>query len=378
MARIIGFCFVMLLSKGNCLGQAWYQTNLWQRKFDSALYYQDNVNNLKNLLYNSKKGNSFLFMNLSYPVDGLLTMFKATNDKRYLEICHSIIKNVINSSDSVRIGHENVFIWKADSTDQRNKNVEGKEVILFEGYLIRYFAEYCYILSTIDNGFKEGFEFDKIHAFVVDEFLKWYYRSIQQFGNASLLETTRTHMGSHWAAIANYLYQIENDKKRKGIFFNVFTKYNEALKKNLKIKTQGSGNQYYVWNSTWDSSVKSGSVVQDISHGNQVVRYILDCYEIDSTFWKRADIDRFIKTLKLKILSSTNLPDNVDGSSSNDRYLINSGWRLSDGWMRLMFYDKTLFNDFLTLYLRKKQMINRSSFNLEFYSNFTFYLHLPG
>lgn len=375
---------LLLLISHNGIGQnssVDYHKTYWIKKFDSTLT-SENVNSMSNLIRRSKSGNSFLFMNLSYALDGLLTMYEATDDIKYLKYTGMLLSNIMRSAVIVMHGPTKWFTWKADSVDMKNLNVKGKEVILFEGYMLRYAAKYCYIVSMLTREQKKELEFEKVLSFVDNVFFKWYTRSLAQFGDDSYLQTTRTHMGSHWADVAIYMYRSSDDENKKEIYQSVFSRYDSALHKNFKVESK-NGFEFYTWNATWDTTftVNQARVYkgllpnpQDVSHGNQVVRYIIDSYEIGNENWAGRDIDRLINTLKYKLWSEDErvFPDNIDGSVSLSPAIRNTGWMQSDGWMRLMFFDENLYRNYMRLYESKKYIV-KSPYNLEFYSNFACY-----
>src|SRR5690606_27986256 len=108
----------------------------------------------------------------------------------------------------------------------------------------------------------------------------------------------RTHMGSHWAGIAMYLGEITNNEQIVKQTNEVQRQYDMLLKRNLQLK-KGA----YVWNSTYDDvrGTDAGKgkaiVIQDGSHGNHVVAYVVAAYELGNKNWTKKDLKRLSKTV---------------------------------------------------------------------------------
>jgi hypothetical protein len=84
------------------------------------------------------------------------------------------------------------------------------------------------------------------------------------------------------------------------------------------------------------------NIIQDVSHGNHVVSYIIAAYEFGNKNWTLADIHKLSYTLKKFMYDRQNnmFHDNVDVSSDENR----PGWGnfVADGWVKLAAYDEAV------------------------------------
>ena len=171
---------------------------------------------------------------------------------------------------------------------------------------------------------------------------KWYIRSKLVYGDHySFFLRNRIHMGSHWAGIAMYLNKLTDDSEIKEQTHRLVEQYDLLAKRNLKVNEQA-----YIWNATYDNVEGTGArkaegvVIQDVSHGNHVVAYIIVAYELGNPNWTQRDIDYLSNTLVDYIYQAqTNtFADNVDGTKDDNR----PGWGnfVADGWVKLAQYNQ--------------------------------------
>jgi hypothetical protein len=66
----------------------------------------------------------------------------------------------------------------------------------------------------------------------------------------------------------------------------------------------------------------------------------------------------------------------IDGSPGDSEASQNSGWKQSDGWMKLLFYDQSLYPVYSAFYESKKAFIDKTYANIQFYANFVYYYTL--
>src|SRR6185312_13592054 len=115
-----------------------------------------------------------------------------------------------------------------------------------------------------------------------------------------------THMASHWAYIAAELSGLTNKIDRKTNYIIFVNKYNNQLEKNFyKYDKYISWNQ--IWNTKQDDkkNQNNNDNVQDVSHANLVVSYIVESYDLG--LWKDSDaVHRIINTLKDKLWDPQN------------------------------------------------------------------------
>ena len=323
--------------------------------------YEYNLNSNKNYGYNkiksiSKSNNAYNFMALGYFINANNNMYLKTKDKSYLETNLEIIKPILLNND------QNNYIkgnWKMNvAKTNQNAVVNGQEHLISEGYFFRYVGEFLDIISK-NKLYKE--HQSKICGGLIHSFSKWKERSFEKYGDYSSLFHQRLHTGANWGIVAMYLNIYDtNNSKDYSTFINQF---DEQLKKALVLKTEG-GKKYYTWNSTYPEKFCKAlktlknykPVIQDVSHGNHVVLYLLKAKELNNSNWNNFNFTYLSNTLKMKILKTYSIADNVDGTSTND--VKNTGWKISDGWYKLIYIDQTLdplFQSSLNIYNNKIQ-----------------------
>src|SRR5690606_25852540 len=233
------------------------------------------------------------FMRLRRYVGALNVMIKETNDEELIHKQMTLIDNLINSSrisraivNSTYDNKDEFRGWVVSKADRGNKETINREIPLFESYTFFYIAEFLYLLKEnrwIEKSIYNKQWWDKTVQFVErDVWTKWRSRSYRIYNryNSTFLRN-RTHMGSHWAGIAMYLGQITNDEEIVKQTDNLQRQYDLLLKRNLKLR-----NGAYIWNSTYDdvrgtdAGKGKGNIVQDCSHGNHVVAYVVAAYEV--------------------------------------------------------------------------------------------------
>lgn len=357
MLKKIKFRFIII-----CILPTFYfsQNINYKTKFDSVIcdnYYTDY--SIKRIMAKSKGGNAIHFFELSYFVNAntMVNNF-AYNDQ--------VIQNIINSADY----ENNSYKWIVTDVDSKSQNyiMKGKEFILYEGYLFRYIAEYLY--KNPNSRISD-------RNIVKKTFFKWYNKSVKENGDASLLYGIRLHMGTHWATVASYL--LKSDPENAKIYSDFIDMFNRQLRHNLKI-VNINGESCYIWNSSYDEAFsnilkvrKKETVIQDVSHGNHIIQYVIDSYSLGYKYWTTTDLRCFSSTLKNIIWKNPEIPtDNVDGTFSPP----SMGWKQSDGWMKLMNvnHDITLYNIYNSYYRKNANKIDKFYPNIQFYANMQVFL----
>lgn len=345
---LLFFTFLINLSKAQ---------NDYLDKYNNTLTNVNVDNNMDLIKHYSTNKNVLKFMELGYFINGnTIAANFAVND--------NIINNIILSGNR---NSRNDYKWtvKNVSINSLNCSKEGEEFVLYEGYLFRYIAQYQYIYNRNKISDKN---------FAKNNFFKWYNKSVEQNGDASLLYGIRLHMGSHWATTAAYLMKL--DPENKSLYNNFINQYNTQLRKSLKT-ININGKECYIWNSTYPDQFtkilknrKKEIEIQDVTHGNHIIQYIIDCYSLGIGNWSKNDLVKFSNTLKY-IIWKNNLPtDNVDGSSTKNISLAKTGWKQSDGWMKLMtvLKDKELYEIYDNYYKNNSSKVNKFYPNLQFFA----------
>ncbi|MCI3936493.1 hypothetical protein MQX03_04735 [Chryseobacterium aahli] len=322
-----------------------------------------NFQKIKSFVQNK---NAYDFMALGYFINANNNMYVKTGDKTYLENNLTIIKPILIENTETSYFNNN---WKMNAPiNNQNSVVNGKEHQISEGYFFRYVGEFLDIISknnlygnyqnSILNGLKYSFN-------------KWKDKSFSKYNDYSLLFHQYLHTGANWAIVALYLNKY--DFKNSQTYLTFTNQFDQQLRTALQLKDE-KGVKYYVWNSNYPErfcallkSIKNyDPIIQDVSHGNHVVLYLLKAKELKNKNWENFNFIYLANTLKIKILKNNSISDNVDGSSSNA--VKNTGWKISDGWMKLIYYDKSLYPLFEKSLTNYQNKINNSVLESQFNS----------
>lgn len=356
--------------------------DFFYRKIDSVVNSKKMFNSKNSYLKRARENNSVNFMNLNALVDAYNTLYKTTCDNKYLKENYQLIETILSNAakEKVLSGNErHVFLVKDPKS-----SLYHQEVLLYEGYIFRYIAEFSYLLSQSKwKPTEESEQFD-IRTVVEKAFFHWYSKSIKTNGDESLLFHRRIHIGNHWSTVAMFLYLTENNLDKKNIYFNVYEKYNKAVKTNLKLKSRDSI-KYYLWNATYDipftntlkRNLVNPDIPQDVTHGNHVVQFIYTSHEYGMGNWKNTDLQYLANTLKMFIWNpkTYSFSDLINGDNSSNPKLKNTGWKQADGWMKLMHYDSSLKEIYEKFYLNTTSKIDKSAANIQFFANFIKFLN---
>lgn len=332
----------------------------------TLLLKSNNVSSSLKMNSFSKSNNAYNFMAIGYFLNANNNMYLKTSDKSFLDYNYSIIATILIDENSNNYKNNN---WKMNvPKNNQNFSVNGKEHLISEGYFFRYVGEFLDIISK-NNLYKN--DQSKICHGLIYSFKKWKDRSFDKYGDYSLLFHQRIHTGANWAIVALYLNKY--DSKNSNDYMSFIKQFDNQLHKALTLKEE-NGIKYYIWNSTYPDkfclALKNREnykpIKQDVSHGNHVVLYLLKANELKNKNWSNFNFNYLSNTLKLKILKSNSISDNVDGTTSND--LKNTGWKLSDGWLKLIYKDKSLEPLFKKSLKNYQSKIQNSSLELQFNS----------
>ncbi|HXT83651.1 MAG TPA: hypothetical protein VN704_04880 [Verrucomicrobiae bacterium] len=289
---------------------------------------------------------------LSNGLDAILAIYETTDSIDYLEDAITLVKNNISKAQQIDLipGNKLRFNDSYKGWIDRGKDTSTSyyhtEVVLSEIYFYQYVAR---LLKDINNDRKVK-RIDKIKQFYTStlSFIekniwdKWVNRGIRLKNNPySYLLLGRTHMASHWAYIASELYFLTKNEKRKKDYLAFVNLYNNDLENNFS-----KYDKYILWNQTWDSITSGPGIIQDVSHANLVISYIVEAYDLG--LWKDFDaIQRIINTIKDKLWDSQDcfFKDNIDGTMFQAGKSHSSvGSFQADGFIKLTRYDKSLFS----------------------------------
>lgn len=345
----------------------------FQSKFDNIFHSANGISRVKNL---ARSGNVNNFLAISYYIDGNNLSYKRTGEEKYLEINEDIIDIIIKKSKKEMSGEGNIWVAKISERDI-NHLMDKKEFMLYEGYFFRYVSEFVFLNQKSKNNWK-------YIEFLEDNFLKWRNRSISKYKDNSFFHGARLHMGSHWATVGLFLTKIESVAfQTKNISKELVEEYDYIVKHNLiKKKFNNQSEEIFTWNSTYNvlftNYLKSDNYkswnkkdeVQDISHGNHIVQYILHSYEYGFNKFSLDDIKILCNTLKLVLWNKKEKEfySLLSGSHTSNSILRKANWKVIDGWFKLSKYDHTIYSLMLTFYIKNNNKIDKSIYNYQFYN----------
>jgi hypothetical protein len=274
-------------------------------------------------------------------------MFETTDSISYINDAIVLVNNSINKAARTNriYGNKSIFKdrymgWIVEMKDMTNA-LYHKEIVLDEIYFSQYV---CRLLKDIhrDRILRKQIRYKvfyrKTLAFMEQNiWQKWVSRGLRVDKNPySFLMLSRTHMASHWAYIAAELYFLTTDSSRKTEYLAFVNYYNKELENNFH-----KYGDFITWNQTWDSLGHHPSSVQDVSHANLVVSYLVEAYDLG--LWLDFDaIIRIINTLKYLLWDpqQCEFKDNIDESFHPG---TEKGSFQADGFVKLTRYDVSLF-----------------------------------
>ncbi|MEU4420128.1 hypothetical protein AB0F81_05850 [Actinoplanes sp. NPDC024001] len=287
----------------------------------------------------SQSGDSRDHYDLAYDVDGCVAMFRATDQRRFLDRALLLVENVVamakpSTALAVSSFRDQYQGWSSQRTG------ENDEVPLYESYFWRYATALLVAMRDNKGVFADPAyraRYDKLLAFAETQiFEKWFSR-----GADETIYRSRTHMASHWALISLHLGLLTGDEGRRARYATVAgtisTRLHAQMRRNPVEPTA------YFWSDVWDSAKRPG---QDVGHGNGVLAYVVEARD-RGTSWTAADIAAFSALLTRVIWpSGTTYRAYVDGTGEDN------GW-FADGFVKLGRYDPAV-----QLRLEKHQVVN--------------------
>jgi len=302
-------------------------------------------------LNKSKSSDAYMFMSLRNTVAAFNIILDKEYNRDVIEEYKLIVDNIINTAQVSKEIQNNRYRYKDTYMGWitlKENSSSHIEVPLYESYIFLRITHFLYQLKNmgwVEESKENQAWWNKTLSFVEENvWNKWVSRSFKKYNSYRYLLRSRTHMGSHWAGIAMYLNNITSNLKIKEETKKIVEQYDLLLKRNLKI----SG-ETYIWNSTYDDVEGTDAYkdttkrMQDVSHANHVVLYIISAYEFGNPNWSLLDVQRLGNTFKYIIYNEKEdtFADNVNGTSSKSR----PGWGnfIADGWVKLASYDKDVY-----------------------------------
>lgn len=356
----------------------------WKTLFDQRYASICSSTETKREVYlnKSRSGDSFDFMSISNILDALQCMYLSTGEDTYRNDLIKIINNIISTAQVSKDIPGNVYNYKDQYlswTSKNRLNTYNNETPLFEGYVFRFITQFIYNLhkSGWTNLSAENKNWYNLTLQFIEKNIweKWITRS-NKINNKpyTIFLRSRTHMGAHGAFIAFFLKDITTDPVIKTQCFDLYNMFDLLLKRNLNSNPVFPS--AYIWNSSWDDVSETQAkpvtdvVLQDVSHGNHVLSYITTTKQMGNPNWGDNEIDSLCNTLKLVVYDNKNIffSDMVDGSASSSR----PGWgnSQSEGWIKLSWFDKDVWNLYIDFAFRERYGIMRQQdMEIPYYAN---------
>jgi hypothetical protein len=265
----------------------------------------------------SRSGDSWDHYNLSYTLDALIAMFRATRERRYLDRALEFTENVMATAVPSRSipgsrYHDDHLGWPSALNGE-----DGDEIPLYESYFWRYATGLLVAMHESapvmgDRGYQARFDrlldFARTHVFA-----KWYARD-----PGETIYRERTHMASHWALIALHLGKLATDPRLDEVRTEIDRRLRAQLRRNPVAPAA------YFWSDVWGSAKRPG---QDVGHGNGVMAYVVDARTRGGA-WTDADLAAFSAVLPVIVPGGNDYRGYVDGTGTDN------GW-LADGFVKL-------------------------------------------
>lgn len=222
---------------------------------------------------------------LSYCIDGLTSMWRATGDDAYLDLVLGLIDSTLADAE---LGADGYRHWPGPATNG------GESYPLWESYYWRHVVSLVRVLhdnpevrarADYQARYEELLAFSRQHVWE-----KWRSR-----GEGNLYRS-RTHMASHWARIGMELHVMTGEMEYLEVFENISFGEMPGRPSNLReqLYANPSTPSAYTWSSHW--GVPEGEEVQDTSHAGAIVSFIVEATEHEM-YWTADDHAALTSTL---------------------------------------------------------------------------------
>jgi hypothetical protein len=283
----------------------------------------------------SKSADSWDHYNLAYGLDDPVALYLATGKTRYLDQAVGRADAMVaTAKPSTSLGSEAYGDSYKGWISKKNGET-GQEVPLYESYAWRYVTRMLRVIRqtpALYGNTHYKAEYDKLLAFAeVNIFDKWYSRGVDDN-----IYRSHTHLAAHWAYIAMNLTFMTTNAARlareREVLENIdyhLPNYGGASLHGQLVPSPVADGAYF-WNWEWNSTARPGS---DVSHGNNVVAYIVEAHDLGVDEWSDQDVEALAVTFD-KVLwpARHTYREWLDGTGTD------TGW-FTDGWMKLGRYD---------------------------------------
>lgn len=350
----------------------------WVSKYDSIFKVIWPEIQKRSLINRGNSSTLALYFNASN-LDGLITMYQVTEDLKYIDHAKILITNIIDSSKKLKIftnylnpySDGNYYGW----VDSSLNNLE-KENPLNESIFFRYVVKLLRVIK--EKHLRKINKYDSFYTKVLNFtekniWSKWYNRrdfflKTEGITSRNWIYRNRTHLASHWAYIALELSFLSEKKDKVKKEYNEvfeaisFKGLNNKQFENCSLKNQirnpNFNEKTFTWiYSTWNNKTyfENSTIIpnnnnywhiQDVSHANHVVSFIIEAYSLKK-YWNINDINglcnlfsNYLFDIKSNSIKNCMLDIKCEDEGTN----IQSAGRIpSDcGWIKLGKYNKLI------------------------------------
>ncbi|SEC18032.1 hypothetical protein SAMN05192540_2556 [Maribacter dokdonensis] len=309
----------------------------WQEKFDVEW------NRAKSFYTSQTSGPEISGQRRYYDfrvIDGLIYMFQATGDIKYIENFFWYVDRVKELAQPSTFHNDEYYDWEVPSGNDKIAYQ------LFDGHGLRNVFKMLWLLKKYPEiRAKENFQQK------YNEYLPWFTTNLWDKwisrGNNTVLRAN-THMASHMSSnMALYLSLLEDDNSKKNEYLtwvNAFnnnitskwTKYDQSFnggfRDMLRVNSPHDG---YVWSASWGSTDRAN----DVTHTNAEIQSVINQHA-HNIEWTDYDMDLFVRTINHIMDDSsksdfTDMPFYIDLNTNNQNVKT-----FSYGWAMLGRFDE--------------------------------------
>jgi hypothetical protein len=285
----------------------------------------DNMYVQSKAMQQASAGSSYEMYHLSAKMGGLVAMYEATGDEKYVQYLLELSEAYVKSGkDRDRDGY---LDWTCDNNSDFNHTH-------YEWRGARGIAQTIQLVKTNPKLSKYSSRADQLTRFI-DKHVweKWsngVKRSLGASSNGKIDVQREPHFIARLGTIAVHMYQATGDKK----YLDFTQKQSQRLKEFLNQTSKGST---YAW-----TLAIGNSTVSDSSHAADVAEFMVDAYQQGIVFNKH-DIQKAVNTVRSnwnKSMSKPLFKMNLDGSGGYNP--ASDGEYFTRGWAALAQYDTQL------------------------------------
>jgi hypothetical protein len=265
-----------------------------------------------------------------YNIEGLISIYKATGDKKY-------INNALELSEAYQkagkdMDGDGYLDWKSPTAGQKFNHshhewraAAGISDVIGAIKTDPALAEFNNRADNLAN-FVDKHVWDKAHNV--------------KGRNGKIQDTDNTHFIGRMGSVAVNMYKATGDPKYREY---IETK-GQQLKDSLKLGSDGTYNI---------NMTTKGGEFADVSHAGDTINFIVEAAKAGIVF-DQTDLQRLAKTVKTKMWNGKGFSDMINGSSSSKYSGVGQH---QEGWVKLAEFDPDLQSIYLNFVKSQKGAI---------------------